>query len=329
VAKLTREERGKIARKRLRSVLAKHGIASARTLEQKISDAGPYNQRIDPHILTEERNGLVQGGKLVRVDHINMPWFHLPDTPPSTIQARLDAQLAVYKDLLKGSLRKRMGQTLEIAAFRAMEELDLTFLGRFKDLAKHDDSKLYAKEEPPQHIGKRALPGDERLDFIVQHAEAGHLGLECKNVREWIYPDREEIKELLSKCLTLDCVPVLIARRIPFATHLVFGTCGMIMHQTYNQLLPAADQALADQARLKNLLGFHDIRTGNVPDDRLKNFLGRNMLEVAPDAREKFKEYRDLLEDFVSGAMKYEEFAGRVRRRRRGENEDGEWQEDS
>ena len=36
-----------------------------RTLEQKISDAGPNDQRIDPHILTEVRNDLlVRGGSL-------------------------------------------------------------------------------------------------------------------------------------------------------------------------------------------------------------------------------------------------------------------------
>jgi hypothetical protein len=33
------------------------------------------------------------------------------------------------------------------------------FYGRFKNLDAHDDSKLYSKEEPPQHIGSLSLTG--------------------------------------------------------------------------------------------------------------------------------------------------------------------------
>ena len=33
-----------------------HGVATDRTLEQKISDAGPFDQRIDPHVLTDVRS---------------------------------------------------------------------------------------------------------------------------------------------------------------------------------------------------------------------------------------------------------------------------------
>jgi hypothetical protein len=44
------------------------------------------------------------------------------------------------------------------------------------------------------------------------------LGLECKNVREWLYPDRTEIRQTIDKCLRLDCVPMIIGRRIPYVT---------------------------------------------------------------------------------------------------------------
>jgi hypothetical protein len=54
-------------------------------------------------------------------------------------------------------------------------------------------------------------------------------------------------------------------------------------------------RALADQARHKSLLGYHDIRTGNEPDDRLLKFITKNLMEIAPDARAKFDAYKDLL----------------------------------
>lgn len=157
MAKLSREERETIAETRILRALGTLTIANQRTLEQKISDAGPYNQRVDPHILTDVRNRL--GGD---------------------------------------------------------------FSGRFRDLDAHDDGTMYKKEEPQQHIGTRSLKGDVRLDFILRTPDAGPLGLECKNVRHWMYPHVEEITETLDKCLSLDAIPVLIARRIHFATFTVF-----------------------------------------------------------------------------------------------------------
>ncbi len=53
MAETSRQERLDIARRRLLNILRAHTIALGRTLEQKIADAGPYNQRIDPHVLTQ------------------------------------------------------------------------------------------------------------------------------------------------------------------------------------------------------------------------------------------------------------------------------------
>jgi hypothetical protein len=88
-------------------------------------------------------------------------------------------------------------------------------------------------------LEKRDIGGDRRLDFLVRHptATAGWAGIEAKNIRAWMYPDRKEVIDLLSKCLALDVVPVLIARRIQFST---LNACGVIVHQTYNQLFPTA-----------------------------------------------------------------------------------------
>jgi hypothetical protein len=79
MAKLTRAEREAIAEKRLTVGLRAHGIATARTLEQKISDSGPFNQRIDPHILTPVRNRLVTDGKITEYEFESVKWYFLPD----------------------------------------------------------------------------------------------------------------------------------------------------------------------------------------------------------------------------------------------------------
>jgi hypothetical protein len=217
-----------------------------------------------------------------------------------------------------------MGQTLEIATYRALLKLeDRKFFGRFRDLNEHGDDVMYRKEEPPQHLGSRELEGDERLDFLISAPSEIWFGLECKNVREWLYPDRTEIRETINKCLRLDCVPVIIGRRIPYVTFRLLQPCGVIIHQTYNQLFPVSDQELADRARHKDNLGYHDIRLGNT---RLLKFITENLLRVADGARERFDAYKDILESFVSDDIGYHEFAARVRRRQTGSNEDNDWE---
>jgi hypothetical protein len=290
-------------------------------LEQKISDAGPYNQRIDPHILTD-RNRLTDEGVIATVTREGAPWYYAGNTPADAVNARLAELLPIYKAC--NDIGGRIGQTLEIATYRALCQIpEGDFSGRFLDLDAHDDAKMYSKEEPPRHIGIRSLPGKASLDFILRTPDAGPLGIECKNVRHWMYPHVEELSETLAKCLALNTVPVFIARRIPFPTFTLLSKCGFIFHQTYNQLFPSAFAELAAKARDKNALGYHDIRTGNAPDARLQKFIAVNLLTVAADARTKFDAHRDLLEPYANSEMPYEEFAGRVLRRWRGEEEDG------
>jgi hypothetical protein len=101
----------------------------------------------------------------------------------------------------------------------------------------------------------------------------------------------------------------------------------VIIHQTYNQLYRASDEDLAKRARHKHNLGYHDIRVGNTPDDRLVKFVTKNLFTVADDARERFEDYKDLLGAFVSDDISYREFAARVRRRQTGPDEDNDWED--
>jgi hypothetical protein len=322
VAKQSPEEREQLATKRIFRVLSAHLIVNQRTLEQKIADAGPFNQRIDPHVLTEVRNQLMKEGAIAATHRAGAPWYYASNTLPTAYEARLAELLPIYRGYM--AIGGRIGQALEIATYRALATLpNADFSGRFRDLNEHDDSTLYRKEEPPQHIGIRSLKGHERLDFILRTSDAGPLGLECKNVRHWMYPHVPEITETLQKCLALDAVPVLIARRIPFVTFAIFSKCGFIVHQTYNQLFPNTAATIAAQARDKTLLGYHDIRLGNAPDARLLKFAVVNLPNIASAARAKFEAHKDLLTRYAFGEITYEEFAARVLRRWRGENEDG------
>lgn len=323
--KRTRPEREALAAKRLQSVLGRHGIATMRTLEQKISDAGPTNQRINPHVLTQVRNDLVKLDVLVREKIEDFVWFRLKDADPAFVQTRLDAMVPIAKAVHDKDLTMRIGQALEIATYRALCAARDTydFIGSFLDLDDHDDSKRFSKEEPAAISGK-STPGDTRLDFISIHAVGKYAAIEVKNTREWIYPRSEEVRALLAKACAIDAVPVLIGRRVHYSTHSVLSKCGLLFHENYNQLYPASAANIATHARDKNLLGYHDIRTGNVPDKRLARFFSEILPSQIDSAHERFAQYRDLLEKYANGEMDYKEFAGRAKRRSEGRYEDAD-----
>jgi hypothetical protein len=304
-------------------VLDAYTVSNTRTLEMKISDSGPADIRIDPHILTEVRNDLVKRKRLIRKDEI---WFHRAVADPQLVADRLAVLKPLHKQTAHGKFALRLGQTLEIAIQRALEVAGHEFVGAFLDLDEHDDSTLYKKEEPPLRFSGARMPGDKRFDFLQFHPTAGRLGIEAKNIREWMYPRRQEIRDLLLKALSADAIPVLIARRIPYVTFRLLRSCGALLFENFNQLYPAADAALAMQVQDKDLLGYHDVRVGNDPNPRLLGFVG-DLATTAEDARERFEQHKDLLTDFGSGEMSYASFAARVRRRESGRHEDADEEE--
>lgn len=319
---MDRDEREALAEKRITNILRKYTIASARTLEQKISDAGPNNQRIDPHILTPVRNGMISSNKLVRVDKQGIPWYHLPDTDTRHIKQKHQHLLDIHKRTQKNKTILRVGQALEIAIYRSLSnQSELNYLGHFEDIDTRDDSKLYTKVEPPNHFSNNVIPGNKCLDFLVLK-ESILGGIEAKNTREWLYPDRSEVKDFLYKCCALDAVPVLIARRIPFVTFKLLNACDCIVHQTYRQYYPESERELAEDLKDKTLFGYHDLTLGNQPDARLNKFIHENLPKQLPLMRPKFEEFKDLAAMYGSGEIEYKAFAARVRRREQGTNED-------
>jgi hypothetical protein len=142
-------QRFELAQKRIRSVLRTHIIANHRTLEQKISDAGPFNQRINPHVLATAFEIMKRTGELRNHSHDNGAWLYLADTSTATRDQRLAEQLVVWNELQKEKLSKRIGQALEIAVFRSLlAQSNLDHVGGFLDLDDHDDTQLYSKDDP-------------------------------------------------------------------------------------------------------------------------------------------------------------------------------------
>src|SRR5260370_10547567 len=178
---LSRKELRALARKRIASVLRTHVVSNERTLEQKISDAGPTNQRVEPHILTEALRELQTTQEIVATTIGRTPWYNLSSAASSEIESRLSLLVPIYEATQTGEMRTRLGQTLEIATYNSLlkYETKQQFLGYFSDLAAHADEQRYTKVNPPQVVGRRTLKKG-RLDFVVFGA-GGPAGIEVKH----------------------------------------------------------------------------------------------------------------------------------------------------
>lgn len=178
---MTREERLEIGHKRIQRILRSHGVAMSRILEQKISDAGPGDQRVHPHVLTPARQQLVATGRVLARRRGNIDWFYLPETLSEVVEARLDILGRIHDRTSSAALGKRIGHTLEIAVYRALaSQRLLEFFGGFRDLDEHDDSMSYSKAEPPDVVSGLSIPSRKSLDFLAVHPQARHAGIEVR-----------------------------------------------------------------------------------------------------------------------------------------------------
>lgn len=306
---MTRDQWLALAQKRFLNVLRAQKVATERTLEQKISDAGPNNQRVEPFILTQARNQLIIDNKIIVQKRGRTPWFYLRETAREEVDAKLEILEPIYARTQDPIFTQRVGQALEIAVFRALSASGRPFLGGFSDFGEHDDGTLYKKVEPQRVISGR-LTEKGPLDFVS--FESGVGGIEVKNYRTWLYPDSQEVQDLLWKCGSVGAVPVLIARRVPFVTFRLLNLSGGLVHQNYNQLYAEADADLAVLVRDKNLLGYHDVRTGNVPDGRMLKFVVEQLPGLIAEKRELFARFQEIHAAYGCGDMKYSEWVGRI-----------------
>src|SRR5260370_33906471 len=132
--RMTRPGRRALARNRVAKILRAHIVATERTLEQKISDAGPTDQRIEPFILTKalrdlSSTGVVQSRLIVRT-----PWYFLQATPAEDVERRLGELVPIYEATQTGEMAGRLGQSLEIAVYKDLLATRQQFLGHFEDL---------------------------------------------------------------------------------------------------------------------------------------------------------------------------------------------------
>jgi hypothetical protein len=301
-----------IGMQRIQSVLEREQVAAIRTLEMKISDAGRTPLRVEPHILGLAGLELVERG-FVKIHHHpdsgTHNWYAPARLDPKTVKEKLDELLPVYQRTTDPSFTGGLGDPLEISVFKILKTLRehdrrLTFFGSF-DLSARTSSGRFAKTEPPTAVNASTLHGPP--DFTLFHGQTGEAALiECKNIREWIYPSSSEMKDFIRKALMGDMTPIFIARRLPYITKTALcAPAGIIAHETYNQLYPETDDGkeLASKVRLTRGLGYADVRASEDPLPRTVEFFETNLPILLPIAASRFQANRGMLQKWVDSKI--------------------------
>ena len=139
------------------------------------------------------------------------------------------------------------------------------------------------------------------IDFILHGFEQGSLCIECKNLREWVYPHHGIIKELIQKALDLNATPLLVARRIHYtAIRNLLEPAGIIAHETYYQYYPKTEAELADHVRHKRALGYSDVRATEDLTTRTSKFWLDVLPRIADRMALRFCQNKEALSEYVN-----------------------------
>lgn len=287
--------------------------------------------RLNPHIVTEALKNLLKKRIIFK---INKPFQNKVNITCYTFQyskkfqlervEKRKKQIFPFLDRLKNNkneehnnLHKQLGYALEIPIFERLNKLttdnNYELQGSFKNYTINDFNSA-PKKEPKKLINNVKTKG--KVDFILKTNE-DTLIIECKNIRQWIYPNNKEFLKLLQKAIDTNTIPVLITRKTHFTMN-IFRLCGIITHDTHHQIYPPQEYEFASQVRSKDIIGFHDIAIHNEYETNKNNtnykyyknldhfnknldqFIFKNLLPSAQKSRKLFNLAKPSLQQWIN-----------------------------
>jgi len=302
-------ERIAVAKQRILSVLDRETVAHEKTLEQKISDQGPEGRRVDPHLVTLAIQDMIHLNRIATHRHPtsrDVPWYANIGTAADAVQAKLDTIAPLYVRLSQ-TLNDKVGDALEIITYQSLSAARAAapryhFEGSFAlDRPKNAHGR-YISRKPPMQLHARIT--NREPDFLQHGHDAGTICIECKNRREWLYPQSQLIKHHILRCHELDAIPVFIFRRIHYSTltNLLFPA-GIIAHESLYQYYPSDEQEAVTAAKHKRSLGFTDLLATEEPHRRTVRFFTENLPRIVTPMADKWRRNRQALVEYANGDL--------------------------
>lgn len=306
-----------IGQKRILSLLLERRLSYSRHFEIKISEAGPSNMRAEPHIINSELGRLLKQKKIDVYDGSDADpsakIFIAKDFGSAGDLSRLRAFTDWREMFLKYSQENAYcGMVLERLIFEAVLNNDLYNVVGSGPL--YDGSSTLYKPTGAEtlHYGGNSVYKSEHgagFDLFLIHKRTNiPIGIEAKNIRQWIYPASIEVWRMIARACTLNCLPVIASRKISYiATAGFFANFGILGFQTHFQYMSNAVNKQSNYKFKKNVidkdrLGFADIRLVKEKDGVPQNFnhFFNGILDENIEAYyEKFQKNKKLLQKYA------------------------------
>jgi hypothetical protein len=128
------------------------------------------------------------------------------------------------------------------------------------------------------------------------------LAIEVKNIRHWIYPNSDELFQLLDKCALLQLanpnehiMPVLVCRRAHITAFSMAKDIGFAIVPTIVQaILPRAEVAPEDLQEVCDELGYNIVRTDG-PLEKIVDEFGKSLPKIAARTVFRWRAYGSAL----------------------------------
>lgn len=307
--------------KRIQNILNRYVACTARQFEMKITEAGPYNQRVEPLILRTCLRYMVAKGDLVQDvldDREKTIVYYFPNTDGRKLVPRLKLLAKCQDDYIQVTQEARyVGYVLERSIGIAINDnLDIyhSFLPSFENTT---DGVIPKKDCDTEikYLNGLQIFNNSTLDGILIHKSTSiPIGIEIKNKREWKYPSDFEIWNMIAKCVTLELFPIFVARKIPTITKFFFAKVGILGLETQFQFIHSSQQNNLKNVVHKEKLGYSDIKFSEEPMDYVKKFFRQNIPNHIEEYYAKFLENKDILYEY---AIEAQLFKSSIRNRHR------------
>jgi hypothetical protein len=232
--------------------------------------------------LSEALRGLLAEGQVVTHRLVGTrgrqetPFYTIPEFRPEPAGARIEALLVHYR--LHAWITESPGYCSEV--------LERAITASFQRTG------FYERLE--------RIPVDAPLDDV--YAFNGHrIGVEAKNVREWIYPMSGRVWVMVRKCLEIDAVPLLVCRKVGYLTHVFFSRLGMLAFEVHRQVFSPLVEPYLVHIRHTDELGYKDVITidPTQPLPHLVTFLTKTLPAHIEDYHERWRSNRELMRYFA------------------------------
>ena len=295
-----------LARNRIKKSLREQlTVASARTLEIKLSERGPDNMQLanPPHVVTEAIKKLFYFGDVKTVASPD-PDDGLPNAPcklftltSTTIDAAelsqiLDVRIYLEQVYYDHASRYRMtlqspdtiGKCGERAARKAFQSAGGLIV-----------AENWGDIKDPRIIGA----SDGILYSNVLPVKNAMILVEIKNQREWIYHDAPVLWKHIKNSYNMNAIPLFVARRIyRSAFEYVLKRVGGLGLETRTQFAPPAFEEALTDAKHAYGLDYFDLRFTDEPGPRLLNRT-RALSKQIVIARERMEQALPIVSPYV------------------------------